>query len=181
VKLRKSIGYVWVISSASEVCYLFRDSREGSFLQDLLVTYEGIIVSDFFTAYDYLKYGQQKCLVHLMRDINDDLRKNPYDQEMRSVAERFGKLLREIVLTIDRYGLRRRHLRKHVKPAERLCTAITAGHFTSVCASKSLCCTDQQPGDILREANVLRPAKLEHPVQRGDSDCHLGRLPAPGP
>src|SRR5712671_768237 len=35
--------------------------------------------------------------------------------------------------------------------------------------------------DILREANVLRPAKLEHPVQRGDSDCHLGRLPAPGP
>src|ERR1700730_16866787 len=87
VKLRKSIGYVWVISSASEVCYLFRDSREGSFLQDLLVTYEGIIVSDFFTAYDYLKYGQQKCLVHLMRDINDDLRKNPYDQEMRTVAE----------------------------------------------------------------------------------------------
>ena len=55
MKLRKSIGYVWVIPSASEVCYLFRDSREGSFLQDLLVTYEGIIVSDFFTAYDYLK------------------------------------------------------------------------------------------------------------------------------
>ena len=49
------------------------------------------------------------------------------------------------------------------------------------------CCTDQQPGavgprsDILREANVLRPAKLEHAVQRGDSNGHLGRLPASGP
>ena len=136
VKLRKTIGYVWVISSESAVCYLFRDSREGGFLQDLLVTYEGILVSDFFTAYDSLKCGQQKCLVHLMRDINDDLLKNPYDQEMRTVAEPFAKLLKEIVLTIDRYGLRRRHLRKYVKPAERLCTAIAAGHFTSVCASK---------------------------------------------
>jgi hypothetical protein len=50
-----------------------------------------------------------------------------------------------------------------------------------------LCCTDQQPGavspssDILREADVLRPAKLEHAVQRGGSNGHLGRLPAPGP
>src|SRR6267142_1834873 len=32
--------------------------------------------------------------------------------------------------------------------------------------------------DILREANVLRPAKLEHAVQRGGSNGHLGRLPA---
>jgi ABC-type dipeptide/oligopeptide/nickel transport system permease component len=71
---------------------------------------------------------------------------------------------------------------------------IPAGIISAVCVNsgwdsfgKALCCTDQQPGavspssDILREANVLRPAKLEHPVQRGDSDCHLGRLPAPGP
>lgn len=136
VKLRKTIGYIWVISSASEVCYLFRDSREGSFLQDLLGAYQGILVSDFFTAYDSLRCRQQKCLIHLMRDINDDLRKNPYDQEMRSVAEPFARLLKEIVLTIDRYGLRRRHLHKYVKPAERLCTGIAEGHFTSVCASK---------------------------------------------
>jgi predicted RecB family nuclease len=136
VKLRKTIGYVWVISSASEVCYLFRDSREGSFLQDLLGAYQGVLVSDFFTAYDSLKCRQQKCLVHLMRDINDDLRRNPYDQEMRSVAEPFARLLKEIVLTVDRYGLRRWHLHKHVKPAERLCAEIAERHFTSVSASK---------------------------------------------
>ena len=51
----------------------------------------------------------------------------------------------------------------------------------------TLCCTDQQPGAVsppqrhLREANVLRPAKLEHAVQRGGSNGHLGRLPASGP
>ncbi len=50
-----------------------------------------------------------------------------------------------------------------------------------------LCCTDQQlcavspRSDILREANVHRPPKLEHAVQRGDSNGHLGHLPPFGP
>jgi hypothetical protein len=83
VKLRKTTGYVWVVSSATEVCYIFRDTREGSFLQQLLGTFEGVLVSDFFTAYDSLNCPQQKCLIHLMRDINDDLHRDPYNQEMR--------------------------------------------------------------------------------------------------
>jgi len=136
VKLRKTLGYVWVISSASDVCYLFRDSREGSFLKDLLGTYQGTLVSDFFTAYDSLKCRQQKCLVHLMRDINDDLRRNPYDQELRSIAEPFAKLLKDIILTIDQYGLRRRHLHKYAKAAEKMCIALAKRRFKSVCASK---------------------------------------------
>jgi hypothetical protein len=39
--------------------------------------------------------------------------------------------LKEIVLTIDRFGLRRRHLRKYVKPAEKLCSAIGERQWTS--------------------------------------------------
>ncbi len=136
VKLRKTTGYVWVLASATAVYYLFRDSREGTFLQDLLGTYQGILVSDFFTAYDSLPCRQQKCLIHLMRDINDDLRRNPYDEELGSVAEPFARLLKDIVLTIDRYGLRRYHLHKHVKAAERFCGSIARGHFGSECALK---------------------------------------------
>jgi hypothetical protein len=51
----------------------------------------------------------------------------------------------------------------------------------------TLCCTDQQPGAVsppqrhLWEANVLRPPEFEHAVQRGDSNGHLGHLPASGP
>ena len=136
VKLRKTIGYVWVISSVSAVYFHFRDSREGGFLQELLGEFHGVLISDFFTAYDSIECLQQKCLVHLMRDINDDLRRNPYDQEMRSVADPFAKLLKEIVLTIDRYGLRRRHLHKFVRPAEQLCAAISDQRFTSVTAAR---------------------------------------------
>ena len=136
VKLRKTTGYVWVLANATAVYYLFRDSREGTFLQGLLGTYEGILVSDFFTAYDSLPCRQQKCLIHLMRDMNDDLRRNPYDEELRSVAEPFARLLKDIVLTIDRYGLRRYHLHKHVKSAERFCGGIARSHFGSDCALK---------------------------------------------
>ena len=71
-----------------------------------------------------------------MRDINDDLRRNPYDEELRSVAEPFAWLLKDIVLTIDRYGLRRLHLHKHVKAAEQLCATIRGSHFASDCALK---------------------------------------------
>jgi len=136
VKLRKTTGYVWVLASATVVYYLFRDSREGTFLQDLLGGYQGILVSDFFTAYDSLRCRQQKCLIHLMRDLNDDLRRNPYDEELRSMATPFARLLKDIVTTIDRFGLRKYHLHKHVKAAERFCGTIVRSHFDSEHALK---------------------------------------------
>ena len=90
------------MTSMDKVYYFYKPSREGSFLQELLATLlEGVLVSDFFTAYDSLKCGQQKCLVHLVRDIDDDLMKNPLDTELKSIARDFGVLLRKIIETVD--------------------------------------------------------------------------------
>jgi len=61
-------GYVWVLTSLDKVYYFYKPSREGSFLQELLETFSGVLVSDFFTAYDSINCAQQKCLVHLIRD-----------------------------------------------------------------------------------------------------------------
>src|SRR5580700_8881934 len=49
---------------------------------------------------------QQKCLIHLMRDINEDLHKNPFDDSLKDIAIQFGVLLRDIVATIDMHGLK---------------------------------------------------------------------------
>jgi hypothetical protein len=54
-----------------------------------------------------------------MRDINEDVLKYPFNNELIFVATRFGELLREIVETIDRYGLKRRHLGKHKRSTKR--------------------------------------------------------------
>jgi hypothetical protein len=42
----------------------------------------------------------------LARDVNDDLLKNPLDEELRKIASRFTNLLQEIVTTIDKFGLK---------------------------------------------------------------------------
>jgi len=52
----------------------------------------------------------------LMRDINEDLYKQPFNEEMKEIARDFGELLRMIVDSVDRFGLKAHHLRKH-RPA----------------------------------------------------------------
>lgn len=113
VNLVGSKGYVWVIASMDKVYYFYRPTREGTFLQEMLHSFTGVLVSDFYKAYDALQCEQQKCLVHFVRDIDDDLLKHPLDMELKDIAQEFGTLLRTIVQTVDRYGLKRRHLRKH--------------------------------------------------------------------
>jgi hypothetical protein len=120
VNLRKTTGYVWVLATHNKVYYAFKESREGAFLKDLLAGFSGVLVSDFFTAYDSLECQHQKCLVHLMRDINDDLRRHPFDEELRYIAQEFGMFLVSVVSTIDTWGLRSHHLHKHVNDADRL-------------------------------------------------------------
>ena len=58
--------------------------RETTLIHRLLEGYEGTLVSDFYGAYDGINCRQQKCLVHLIRDLNDDLWKNPFDSDYES-------------------------------------------------------------------------------------------------
>jgi predicted RecB family nuclease len=111
--------YIWVFANPTAVAYVYAESRESEILKEQLDGFNGVLVSDFYAAYDSMPCAQQKCLVHLMRDINEDLHKNPFDEELKEIAKRFGMLLREIVGTIDEYGLKTRHLGKHRKSASR--------------------------------------------------------------
>ncbi len=136
VKLRKQNGYVWVISSLDKVYYFYKPSREGSFLHELLEGFSGVLVSDFFTAYDSLKCQQQKCLVHLLRDIDDDLMKNPLDSEFTTIAREFGVLLRAIVETVDVRGLKSRYLRKYTRATRRFLKSVASTDMKSPLAER---------------------------------------------
>ena len=46
---------------------------------------------------------QQRCIVHLIRDMNEDLIQDPFDNELKKVTEEFSILMREIINTIDRF------------------------------------------------------------------------------
>lgn len=82
-----------------EVAYFYTDTREGDYTQSLLKDFKGVLVSDFYAAYDSINCPQQKCLIHLIRDINDALYKNPYDEGLKQLAEGFTRLLRPMIET----------------------------------------------------------------------------------
>jgi predicted RecB family nuclease len=109
--------YVWVFANLTTVAYVYSESREAAILDDVLDGFKGVLVSDFYAAYDSVPCAQQKCLIHLMRDINEDLHRSPFNDELKQIAGRFGTLLREIVETIDMHGLKARYLGKHRKSA----------------------------------------------------------------
>jgi predicted RecB family nuclease len=113
VKLKQGKGYVWVFTNLEAVVYMFRPTREGDFLRELLKDFHGVFVSDFYAAYDALGCPQQKCLIHLMRDLNQELLANPYDDELKGITHPFGRMLRAIIDTIDQHGLRQKYLVQH--------------------------------------------------------------------
>ena len=129
-------GYVWVFATRSSVYYRYRPSREAGFLKDVLINFNGVLVSDFYSGYDSLPCAQQKCLIHLIRDINDDLLKNPLDAELREMSTRFGGLLGSIVDTINRHGLKRTYLVAHKQKVERFFQEITEQDYLSAFAIK---------------------------------------------
>lgn len=115
IKLSRESGYVWVFATSHSVFYHYASTREVSFLQKLLKDFKGIIVSDFYPGYETIKTESQRCLIHLIRDLNDDLFKNQFDDEYKLMVAAFSKLLRSIIETVDKHGLKKTYLQKHEK------------------------------------------------------------------
>ncbi len=101
----------------------------------MLKGFDGVLVSDFYSVYDSQNCPQQKCLIHLMRDMNQEILNNPFDEELQSVTQPFGVLLRSVVETIDEQGLKRGHLKKHDQAIIRFFTHLENQFFQSEAAA----------------------------------------------
>ena len=134
--IKGHLAYVWVLTNMTDVVYILAESREAEIAQDLLKDFRGVLVSDFYAAYDSIPCPQQKCLIHLMRDLNDGILGNPFDQEMKSIAAHFTGLLKPIVETVDRRGLKMRFLRKHLTDVDNFFGFLDASVFKSEAAQK---------------------------------------------
>ena len=134
--IKGHLAYVWVLTNLREVVYILAESREGEIVQELLKDFKGILVSDFYAAYDAIACPQQKCLIHLMRDLNEEILNKPFDEEIKSIAVGFAGLLKPMVETIDRRGLKKHFLRKHLVEVDRFYGFLDASDFKSEAASK---------------------------------------------
>jgi hypothetical protein len=64
-----------------------------------------------------------------MRDINNDLLREPFNEELKSVANGFASLVQPIVETIDRYGLKCRFMKKHKRSVGKFYRWLTRTNF----------------------------------------------------
>jgi predicted RecB family nuclease len=123
--------YVWVFTDNARVVFRLRTNRETEFLTPLFSSFKGTAVTDFYGGYDALPCRQQKCLVHLIRDLNDDLWKNPFDEEFEQFVVAVRDLLLPLVEDVQRFGLKARHLRKHRSRVDRFYRDMITGKVSA--------------------------------------------------
>jgi len=111
--------YVWIFTDGNHVVFRITETRESTVVQSTLAGYEGVLISDFYPGYDAVPCKQQRCLVHLIRDINDELWKAPYDTEFEQFVAAVKNLLVPVFEAVDKYGLKKRHLRKFQRNVDR--------------------------------------------------------------
>ena len=65
-------GYVWSFSTDKIRYYIYRKSRSASVVKEVLgEQFDGVVVSDFYGAYNAHLGLHQRCWVHLLRDIHE--------------------------------------------------------------------------------------------------------------
>jgi len=129
-------AYVWVFTSLEEVMFIYSETREAEILKVLLKDFHGVLVSDFYSAYDSIDCEQQKCLIHLIRDINQDALTQPFNKELKTVLHKFAELLKPIIETIDRFGLKKYFLSKHINDVKRFFRELDRYDFDTEIALK---------------------------------------------
>jgi len=110
--------YVWVFTDGKHVIFRMTETRETTIVHEFLSNYEGVLISDFYPGYDSVTCKQQKCWVHLIRDLNNNLWDSPFNSEFEDFVFEVKNLLLPIFEAVDEYGLKKRHLNKFKKSVE---------------------------------------------------------------
>jgi hypothetical protein len=118
VNIRGVNQYTWVFTNGVHTVFRLTHTRESTVVHEILTGYKGVLISDFYPGYDSISCTQQKCWVHLIRDLNSDLLQSPFDTEYETFVSEIRDLIVPIMETIQTYGLRKRNLNKFVCQVE---------------------------------------------------------------
>jgi transposase len=88
-------GYVWTFSTPTERYFLRRGRDKGVVDEVLDESFAGVLVSDFYAAYNHYPGLKQRCWAHLLRDIHDLKVLYPKDAKLAQWAAAIHKLYAE--------------------------------------------------------------------------------------
>jgi hypothetical protein len=87
-------GYIWSFSTPQERCFLFGRRTKDMVDRGVGPDFAGVLVTDFYAAYDHYPGEHQRCWAHLLRDIHDVQQKHPQDVQVSRWARRLHGLYR---------------------------------------------------------------------------------------
>jgi transposase len=96
--------WLWTLTSPLHTLFHVDPSRGGKVVLELLgEKFDGHLVSDFFSAYNTLPYKQQKCNIHLLREIKQTGERNP-DFAKSPFARRLKRLVKQMLALKKRWN-----------------------------------------------------------------------------
>ena len=118
-------AWIWCFTSRTLAYYVLTPSRAGPVVKKVLGSFfKGILVTDFFGAYNRIKaFAKQKCVVHLLREVKQVSLRNR-SKEWKLFARRLKRLMHEalkLVINRDKLGKRkyeRRVANLHIRLAD---------------------------------------------------------------
>jgi transposase len=101
-------AWLWCFTSARLAYYVLTPSRAGPVVKQVLGDgFQGILIADFFAAYDQIHaFAKQRCVVHLLREIKQVSLRNR-SSEWQRFARRLKRLIHEalnLVINRERIG-----------------------------------------------------------------------------
>lgn len=84
--------YLWTFATPSERYFAFGGRHKEMVDAALGEGFAGVVVCDFYAAYNHLDGLKQRCWAHLLRDIHDLTKAHPTDQALGAWAKAVHKL-----------------------------------------------------------------------------------------
>lgn len=88
--------WLWCFTTKFATLFAIEKSRAGpvilKYIKDL---FDGVLVSDFFAAYNILTCSKQKCLVHLLRELERVTKYKDISEDWPAFCKKLKRLIRD--------------------------------------------------------------------------------------
>jgi len=97
-RINGRLGWLWCFTTASATLFVIERSRASPVvLKFITEQFDGVLVSDFWGAYNILTCAKQKCLVHLLRDLERVEKYKDISGDWARFAKRLRRLIRDAI------------------------------------------------------------------------------------
>ena len=94
-------GYVWTFSTPTERYFVYGGRNKE--MVDLVLgdAFAGVLVSDFYKAYDHVRTSKQRCWAHLLRDAHELRKQHPQDACVQTWVDDLHRLYLDAVAWVE--------------------------------------------------------------------------------